>query len=265
MSAIVFDAVDIALGRRRILSDASFAIPDGAFVAVLGPNGAGKTTLLRAILGLVPPAAGEIRVFGERPRRGSATIGYMPQFRRSAAQLGLTGRDLVLGSLGGKGWGWPFASRADRMLTETALAEVGAIDLAERPVSTLSGGERQRVLFAQALLGDPGVLLLDEPLISLDPGHQRGIVEAVQRVASRRKSTVLFCAHEINPLLRAVDLVLYVVNGAAVLGTVDDVINADVLSRLYGTPIQVATVAGRIFVMAMNGELDIYAHHHEHA
>ena len=262
---IVFDAVDIVLGKRRILSGASFSIPEGAFVGVLGPNGAGKTTLLRAVLGLVPPAAGTIRVLGEQPRRGNASVGYMPQFRRGAAQLGLTGFDLVLGSLGGNGWGWPFASRADRRMAADALSEVGATDLADRAVSGLSGGERQRVLFAQALLGDPALLLLDEPLISLDPGHQRGIVDAVQRVGARRGSTVLFCAHEINPLLKAVDLVLYLVNGAAVLGTVDEVINDEVLSRLYHTPIHVIKNGDRIFVMAMDGELDIYAHHHEHA
>ena len=268
MSAVSFDAVDLTLGKRRILSGACFAIPDGAFVGVLGPNGAGKTTLLRAILGLVPAARGAVSVLGGAPARGDPRIGYMPQFRRGAAQLSLTGFDIVLGALGGGGWGWPFASRADRRIASDALLEVGALDLAARPVSSLSGGERQRVLFAQALLGDPALLLLDEPLISLDPGHQRGIVAAVRRVAARRDATVLFCAHEINPLLDAVDLVLYLVNGAAVLGTVDEVINSEVLSRLYRTSIHVVRHEGRIFVMAHDGELETHAaccdHTHDH-
>ena len=263
--AIVFDDVDIARGGNEILSGASFSIPRGAFVGVLGPNGAGKTTVLRAILGLVPLARGRLSVLGDAPRRGHAGIGYMPQFRRGAAQLGLTGYDLVLGALGGRGWGWPLPSRGDRRLADAALAEVDAADLARRPVSELSGGERQRVLFAQALLGEPEILLLDEPLISLDPGHQRGIVDAVQRVARRRGSTVLFSAHEVNPLLKAVDLVLYLGNGGAALGSVADVIRPDVLSHLYKTPIDVATVNGRIYVMAREGDLDTCLHHYEDA
>ena len=263
--ALVFDGVEIVLGKRRVLSGASFSIPRGAFVGVLGPNGAGKTTVLRAALGLVPLRAGRLTVLGAQPRRGHAGIGYMPQFRRGAAQLGLTGHALVLGALGGKGWGWPFPSREDRRRAEAALAEVGASDLAGRPVNELSGGERQRVLFAQALLGEPELLLLDEPLISLDPGHQRSIVEAVQRVRRRRGSTVLFSAHEVNPLLKVVDLVLYLGSGKAALGAVDDVIRPDVLTDLYGTPIDVARIGGRIYVMARDGDLDTCVHHHEDA
>ena len=258
--AIDFRNVGIRLGGRAILSDVSFAIPRGAFVGVLGPNGAGKTTMLRAILGLQPLTAGRIDVLGEGPRRGNPHVGYMPQFRRGAAQLGLTGHDLVLGAVGGTRWGWPGATRAERRLAAAALDEVGATDLARRPVSELSGGERQRVLFAQALVGDPELLLLDEPLVSLDPGHQRGIVEAVHRVARRRGSTVLFCAHDLNPLLEAVDLVLYLGNGAAALGAVDEVVTSEVLGRLYRTPIHVARFDGRIFVMASDGQLTSCAH-----
>ncbi len=255
VSALAFDAVAIDLRGRRVLSGASFAIPRGAFVAVLGPNGAGKTTLMRAVLGLIPTAGGRITVGGEAPRRGNAGIGYMPQFRRGAAQLGLTGFDLVLGALGHGRWGRPFASAADRRAAAAALAAVDATALARRPLSELSGGERQRVLFAQALLGEPTLLLLDEPLANLDPGHQRGIVDAVRRVARGRGATVLFCAHEINPLLGAADLVLYLGNGGVAVGTVDAVINADVLSRLYKTPIHVARLDGRIYVMARDGDL----------
>ncbi len=259
-AALAFDDVAIRLGGRRVLSGASFAIPPGAFVAVLGPNGAGKTTLMRAVLGLVPVASGRITIGGVAPRRGNPAIGYMPQFRRGAAQLGLTGFDLVLGALGHGRWGRPFASGADRRAAAAALDEVDAAALARRPVSELSGGERQRVLFAQALLGEPGLLLLDEPLANLDPGHGRGIVEAVRRVARRRGATVLFCAHEINPLLGAADLVLYLGHGDVAVGPVDTVINADVLSRLYRTPIHVAKLDGRIYVVARDGDLAAHAH-----
>ena len=256
MSAIVFDDVELRLGKRLILSGASFSIPSGAFVGVLGPNGSGKTTLLRAMLGLIPATRGCISVLGSSPGRGNAAVGYMPQFRRAAAQLGFTGYDLVLGAIGGRSWGWPFSSARERRLAHAALAEVGATHLANRPICQLSGGERQRVLFAQALLEDPQLLLLDEPLMSLDPGHQRAIVEAVRRVARTRGSTVMFCSHDINPIIGAVDLVLYLGNGKAVLGPVDDVINADVLSRLYRTPINVVRSNGRLFILSSSGDFE---------
>lgn len=265
MTIVEFEDVLIERGKRRVLSGATFRVPRGAFIGVLGPNGAGKTTVLRSMLGLVPAKSGRISVLGGAPRRGHPGIGYMPQFRHGAAQLGHTGFELVLAALGGRSWGWPIASRADRMRAARALDEVGASELARRPIAELSGGERQRVLFAQTLLGDPDLLLLDEPLINLDPGHQRAIVDAVSRVNRRRGSTVLFCAHEVNPLLKAVDFVLYLGNGGAKLGLVDEVITSPVLTGLYDTPIDVARIDGRIYVMAREGELEAYAHHREDA
>ena len=260
MTAIVFEKVSLTLGRRRILSSVSFSVPEGLFVGVLGPNGAGKTTLMRAVLGLVWPQSGRIAVLGEAPRRGNPGIGYMPQMRRGAAQLGLSGFELVLGAVGGTRWGWPLATKADKDTAWAALERVGAADLARRPIAQLSGGERQRVLIAQALIGEPKLLLLDEPLASLDPVHQRGVVELVRDIARERGIAVLFCAHEINPLLRAVDQVLYLGNGRAAIGPVDDVVNRHVLSDLYRTPIHVARLNGRIFVMAEDGELESHAH-----
>ena len=265
MSALAFDAVELRLGGRAVLDGVSFTIEPGAFVGVLGPNGAGKTSLMRAVLGILPIAGGRIRVLGRAPARGGVGIGYVPQFRRGAAQLRLTGFDLVVGAVGGQRWGWPFASRADRLAAGRALERVGANELARRPIADLSGGERQRVLLAQALIGDPGLLLLDEPLVSLDPAAQRHIVDVVRDVARDEGITVLFCAHEVNPILRAVDEVLYLANGQAAVGPIDDVINDRVLSQLYGTPIHVSRHNGRYHVMAEDAELDRHACHSEMA
>jgi len=246
-----------------VLADVSFAIPQGSFVGILGPNGAGKTTLLRAVLGLTPPSAGRIAVLGQPPRRGNAQIGYMPQARKLGADLPLTGADLVTGAAGGHRWGFPLASRAEREMAAAALELVGAADLARRPLNELSGGESQRILIAEALLGAPKLLLLDEPLISLDTGHQRAIIELVHELGARLGIAVLFCSHEINPLLGVVDQVLYLGRGKAAIGSVEEVINSDVLTSLYGTPITVLRVNGRIFVMADG--LDLAAGGHEHA
>ncbi|MBN9078797.1 MAG: ABC transporter ATP-binding protein [Rhizobiales bacterium 65-79] len=263
MNAVTFDHVTLAYGGRRVLSGVSFAIPQGEFVALLGANGAGKTTILRAILGLVRPQGGTITVLGEAPRRGNPAIGYVPQLRRGAAQTSISGFDLVAGAAGGHRWGWPVASATEKVAAWKALEQVGATDIAKRPFDRLSGGERQRILIAQALIGEPKLLLLDEPLISLDAGHQRTIIELAHELGERRGIAVIFCSHDINPLIKVADEVLYVGNGKAAIGGVDEVINGPVLSDLYGTPISVAHVNGRIFVMADGIELESHAHVHD--
>jgi zinc/manganese transport system ATP-binding protein len=128
----------------------------------------------------------------------------------------------------------------------------------------MSGGERQRLAIAQALVGMPKLLLLDEPLISLDPRHQQAVIDMVRDIAGRLDLTVLFSAHEINPLLGALDRVLYLGNTHAALGAVDDVITGEVLSRLYGTDIEVVHLHGRIFVMSRGHDVEHDAHQHEH-
>lgn len=261
---IELDRATIAIGGRAVLRDVSFSIEAGEFVGVLGPNGAGKTTLMRAILGLLPPAAGAIRVFDAAPRRGNATIGYLPQLRTVLPDLRVRGLDYIASSLHGERWGLPSLAASDRQTIEETLQAVGAGDLARRPLSEMSGGERQRLLLAQALMGQPRLLLLDEPLISLDARHQEVVIDVVRRIARERGITVLFSAHELNQLLGAIDKVLYLGNGHAALGTVDEVVTAPVLSTLYDTEIEVVRAAGHIFVMSRGRDVERDAHMHDH-
>jgi zinc/manganese transport system ATP-binding protein len=149
-------------------------------------------------------------------------------------------------------------------MIEETLEAVGARDLAARPLSAMSGGERQRLLLAQALVGSPKLLLLDEPLISLDQRHQEVVIDVVRKVCRERGITVLFSAHELNQLLGTLDRVLYLGNRQAVLGTVDEVISAPVLSRLYGTDIQVVRAEGHIFVMSRGRDVEVSDHQHDH-
>ncbi|APR34664.1 ABC transporter ATP-binding protein [Paraburkholderia sp. SOS3] len=256
------ERVTLELGGRTILTDTSFAIGQGEFIGVLGPNGAGKTTLMRAVLGLVPAASGVVRVLGEPVACGNPSIGYMPQTRSALAGRRVRGRDFVAMAADGHRWGLPHADAKTRADVARVLDLVGASALADRPLSELSGGERQRLLLAQCLLGNPRLLLLDEPLISLDPHHQRSVVELVRRVQQELGIAVLFSAHELNPLLHALDRVLYLGNGVAALGTVDEVITKPVLSRLYGSTIDVIRMNGRIFVMS--GDVEVEKHDHEH-
>ena len=266
MTAVVeLDHVTIKLGGRSILADASLTIQAGEFIGVLGPNGAGKTTLMRAILGLLSPSAGSLRVFGRTPQRGNTDIGYLPQVRTVLPDLRVRGVDFIGSSLHGECWGLPSLSRRDRDMIEETLEAVGARELGHRPLSEMSGGERQRLLLAQAVLGQPKLLLLDEPLISLDARHQEIVIDLVHKVCRERGITVLFSAHELNQLLGTLDRVLYLGNGQAVLGTVEEVITAPVLSRLYGTDIQVLRAKGHIFVMSRGRDIEVTDHQHDHS
>ena len=251
MTAAELEHVSIVLGARTILEDISLSVQPGEFVAVLGPNGAGKSTLLRALLGLIAPAKGSIRIGGEPPRRGRSDVGYCPQVRILDRETPLRARDLVGFGLDGHRWGLGGLPRRerDRRITE-ALTEVDALPFAEAPAGQLSGGEQQRLAIAQALLSRPRLLLLDEPLASLDVRSQKAVVQLVDRLRRQFTMAVLFVTHGVNPLLGAIDRVCYLANGSAAIGGVDEVIRDDVLSRLYGAPIQVVRRGGRIFVAA---------------
>ena len=264
MNVVELDRATIGIGGHSVLSDVSFAIAPGEFIGVLGPNGAGKTTLMRSILGLLPPSTGMLHVFGRAPQRGDRAIGYLPQVRTVLPDLRVRGLDFIASSLHGERWGLPSLAAADRRMIEQTLDSVGARDLARRPLSDMSGGERQRLLLAQALIGSPKLLLLDEPLISLDARHQEVAIDVVRKVCRERGITVLFSAHELNQLLGTLDRVLYLGNGQAVLGTVDEVVTAPVLSRLFGTDISVVRADGHIFVMSRGRDVERVDHVHEH-
>ena len=252
MTAVIeLDHTTIRIGGRSILADASFAIRAGEFIGVLGPNGAGKTTLMRAILGLLPPSKGRVLVFGRAPQRGDPAIGYLPQVRTVLPDLRVRGLDFISASLHGECWGLPHLSSIDRTMIEVTLEAVGAQELAYRPLAEMSGGERQR-------------LLLDEPLISLDARHQEVAIDVVRKACRERGITVLFSAHELNQLIGTLDRVLYLGNGQAALGTVEEVVTAPVLSRLYGTEIHVLRADGHIFVMSRGRDVEHTDHLHDH-
>ena len=265
MNAIEFRDASLMLGGRTVLTAINLEIAAHEFIGVLGPNGSGKTTLMRAVLGLVQPSTGTIRVLGRAARRGDPAIGYLPQHRASATTVRLSGWDCVAGVVNGHRLGLPILNKQGRKEVDRVLDLVGARELARRPLSEMSGGERQRLLLAQALIGRPQLLLLDEPLISLDPSHQRAVVELARSLQGELGAAILFSAHELNPLLGAMDRVLYLAGGRAALGTVDEVINGPVLSRLFGSPIDVVHVKDRIFVMSGSHDVEREAHRHNHA
>jgi zinc/manganese transport system ATP-binding protein len=177
----------------------------------------------------------------------------------------LRGRDLVGLGLDGHRWGLPLPSHARRERIDGALRDVGALAYADRPVGLLSGGEQQRLRMAQALLGDPQVLLCDEPLLSLDLAHQREVTELVDRRRREHDTAVLFVTHEVNPVLPLVDRVLYLVDGRWAAGPPDEVMTTETLSDLYRTNIDVLRVRGRIVVVgAPDSPHGEHGHDHHH-
>ncbi|TMC26728.1 MAG: ATP-binding cassette domain-containing protein, partial [Chloroflexi bacterium] len=231
------------------LEDVSLNVNEGEFIAVLGPNGAGKSTLLKLLLGMLKPQAGVVRVLGKPPRRGNDAIGYAPQHRNLEVDLALRARDVVGFGLDGNRWGPGLPSHKRNAIIDTALLEVDASAFADAPIGQLSGGEQQRLLIAQALLTNPRLLLLDEPLANLDISHEQEIVALVDKVCRSRNVAVMLVTHDINPLLPVVDRVLYMANGHTTIGTTNEVITSSTLTRLYGTPVEVIQALGRVFVV----------------
>jgi zinc/manganese transport system ATP-binding protein len=255
--------VGVRLGGRDILREVSAEIFPGEFIGVFGPNGAGKSTLMRCLLGLIPPSSGDVSVFGEQPGRANRAIGYMPQSRAHFENTALSARTLVSAVEGGNRWGMPCNSAAFRAEVERAIQVAGAEEYADRPFAVLSGGEKQRIMLAQALIGNPRLLILDEPLISLDPRNQARMIECVATIKAKTGATILFVAHDINPLIGVMDRVLYVAGGRAAIGAAADVISSETLSSLYGTTIHVVRAEGRIFIIAAEGNIT-EAEHHDH-
>jgi zinc/manganese transport system ATP-binding protein len=253
-TASIIVAKDLAAGYgdRIVWKHASFTIEAGEFVALLGPNGAGKSTLIRLLLGLRQPLHGELTLFGRRPERGNPRIGYVPQRHAVDEDIRVDAVEFVRLGLSGMKWGigLPRGDRQEREQALEALDAVDGLELAYRPLGELSGGELQRVFLAQALVGKPELLLLDEPLANMDIRRETELIRLVSKIARERHIAVMLIAHDINPLLPVVDRILYVVNGKIAAGPVDEVITNTMLSKLYGAPIEVLKDSrGRVAVL----------------
>jgi zinc/manganese transport system ATP-binding protein len=268
--AVLFDRAAVRLGGRTIWSDLSLAIPHGEFVAILGPNGAGKSTLIKAVLGLLPLAAGHATIVGRPPGESNDRIGYLPQRHSFDANTRIRGVDLVRLGLDGARWGIPIPGLPSRAREAARVAEVielvGATGYARKAIGQLSGGEQQRLLIAQALVRKPALLLLDEPLDSLDLPNQAAVAALVRRICREENVAVLLVAHDVNPIISYLDRVVYVAGGAAVEGTPHDVISSETLSRLYGVPIEVLRASdGRLVVVGQPEAPFVHGDRHGHA
>lgn len=246
---VELSAAGLAYGSRSLWQNVDLAVAPGEFVAVLGPNGSGKTSLVKVLLGLTALSSGSAQVCGAPPRRGNHTIGYVPQQRGFEHDLPVRGSDLVRLGVDGHRWGIGLPSLGRRRRVETAVDAVGASCFADAPIGRCSGGEQQRLRIAQALAGNPKLLLCDEPLLSLDIRYQAEVVDTLDRQRRASDIAVLFVTHEINPILGVVDRVLYLVGTRWAIGAPEEVLTSARLSELYQTTVDVLHVQGRIIIV----------------
>lgn len=248
------DSVCVTLGGRRILDHVTFDVRAGEFTGLIGSNGVGKTTLLRTILGLQRPDEGRILVSSSplSPRRRS--LGYVPQRIVVDPDVPMRARDFVALGLDAHRYGLTRRTPRQRELVDQILHDVDAERFADHRLGSLSGGEQQRVFIAHALISQPKLLLLDEPLANLDPRSVQEIVALLHRVARDYGVAIVLSAHEMNALLPVMDRIVYLTGGRAASGTTDEVIRSEVLSQLYGHHVDVLTLHGRVLVVAEPGQ-----------
>jgi zinc/manganese transport system ATP-binding protein len=246
---LAVEGVSVRLGGREVLQDVNFDIEEGEFVGLIGSNGAGKTTLLRVILGLQTTSSGRVAL--GKPRSGfRSSVGYVPQKIFLDPDIPIRARDVVALGLDGHRFGIPLPTAARRRAVDRMLEAVDASRFANARVGSLSGGEQQRVMIAHALISEPRLLLLDEPLANLDIRSAQEISRLLARLAREHRIAVLISAHDMNPLLPFMDRIVYIAEGRVASGRTEDVVRQDVLSELYGHHVDVLRVHDRIIVIA---------------
>ena len=240
---------DVVIGYRRerpFSPPIRFAVEEGDSIAILGPNGSGKSTLLKTILGMVPPLRGALSYRGDRPPQ----VGYVPQGHRVDFAYPLDALQVVLMGRAGRVGIARFFKKADREASLESLKSVGLEKVAHQPFRSLSGGQRQRVLVARALVGDPELLVLDEPTSEMDPAAEHSLLSLVSDLVTARKVAVLFVTHQISAAAGFSRTVMLLDGARTSLetGPTDEYVSSERMTRLYGRPVEVRREHGRTLV-----------------
>ncbi len=233
---IELEGVTVRYQELIALEDVTLLVAPGAFVAIIGPNGSGKTTLVKTILGLVTPAAGTVRLFGQPPQQldgGWKRVGYVPQVAQVDPRFPIRVLDVVMMGRYGRLGLIRRPGLRDREAASRALEQVGIADLVGRPIGRLSGGQRQRVLVARALANEPELLLLDEPTTGVDVGTTEGLFDLLETL-HRHGITILVVSHDVGVVAEHVDQVACLNRRLVAHGRPEEVLSGEVLACMYG-------------------------------
>lgn len=202
---VIVSLQDVSFSYQNVpvLQNVNLKIEEKDFLGIIGPNGGGKTTLLKLILGLLKPDSGTIQVFGENPRKGRKSIGYIPQLFSFDFDFPISVMEVVLmGRLGKRRLGRKYSKR-DVQICMEALKKVGMEEFAHRQISELSGGQRQRVFIARALATEPKLLLLDEPVSSVDTQWQNTFYEMLRALSE--EIAIVLVSHDVGVISTHID------------------------------------------------------------
>lgn len=231
--ALHVEDLTVSYARAPVLWDIDLDVPPGVMCAVVGPNGAGKSTLIKAVLGLVPPAAGHVRFFGLPYAQVRQRVGYVPQRSSVDWDFPATALDVVIMGLYGR-LGWlRRVGPAERARALAALEAVSMADFAGRHIADLSGGQQQRVFIARALVQEPDLLLLDEPMAGVDAVTEAAIVALLHRLRDEGK-TVIVVHHDLQTVARYFDWLVMLNRKVIAQGKVSEVYTPANLRAAYG-------------------------------
>jgi len=245
---IQFEKADLGYGRRAVLKQIDFDVQAGDFLGIVGPNGSGKTTLLKAVLGMIRPLAGRVARASEGIR-----FGYVPQRETVDLLYPLNVLDIALMGLYSRLGPFGRPGRVHKEKAREALAHVGVADLARRPYGNLSGGQQQRTLIARALVGEPSLLVLDEPNTGMDLVGETATMELIQRLHVEDGIAVLMVTHHLATVVNYAKRIAVVGDGTLREGSVAEMITSENLSRLYGLPVKVVMADGHATVIPQVG------------
>lgn len=241
---VAFRDATLGYGHRVVLRNITFDVPEGDFLGIVGPNGSGKTTILRTFLGSLKPLAGSVIV------EPGIRFGYVPQRDTVDSVFPLEVLDIVLmGRYDRIGLGRR-PTDEDRALAMNALDQVGLRHLAHFPLAMLSGGQKQRTLIARALVGEPDLLVLDEPTNGMDLVATAQILGLVRDLHEQNRLTVVMVSHALNEVANYVERIALVDEGGFRIGRIEDVMTEDSLSAMYGIPVEVSSFEGHRIVLA---------------
>ncbi len=252
-SCVVFQNAGICRGGHRIWSQGNFEIQSGSITAIVGTNGAGKTTMIDAELGLLPLSEGSIEVLGRPAGQSNSQIGYVPQDYTDNINSAITAKQSVELGLTGTHFGFKRLSAGEKQRIKDALEFTGLKDKENYRLSELSGGLRQRAAIAQALVSNPKLLLLDEPMANLDLASQSSLIELLNRINSESGVTIQIVSHDLNLLLPILTGAVYLLDGHPHYSPISGVLDSKLLTHLYGTKVEVVTTPqGDMFVTPDN-------------